>query len=173
VFGVGGGGSNAVNRMFDSDVSGVDFYIANTDAQVSNAVPPSLSFYLPPMRINTPSSLLPFPWKEEHVFSAAFGVLFPSLLKHLLLFSLQTLPSYLPSRSSSHACTFPHLLYIPQALSASPLPASRKIQIGRDLTRGLGAGGNPDIGLKAAMESKVRALGFCFNSYISLMQIGY
>ena len=34
VFGVGGGGSNAVNRMIANGVKGVKFYIANTDVQV-------------------------------------------------------------------------------------------------------------------------------------------
>lgn len=34
VFGVGGGGSNAVNRMVADGVKGVDFYICNTDVQV-------------------------------------------------------------------------------------------------------------------------------------------
>ena len=33
VVGVGGGGSNAVDRMIDVDVSGVDFITVNTDAQ--------------------------------------------------------------------------------------------------------------------------------------------
>lgn len=33
-------------------------------------------------------------------------------------------------------------------------PANKKIQIGSKLTKGLGAGGDPEIGLKAAMESK-------------------
>lgn len=33
VIGVGGGGSNAVNRMIDSELSGVEFLVANTDAQ--------------------------------------------------------------------------------------------------------------------------------------------
>lgn len=33
VIGVGGGGSNAVNRMIDTGVSGVEFHIMNTDAQ--------------------------------------------------------------------------------------------------------------------------------------------
>ncbi|MCK5922713.1 MAG: cell division protein FtsZ, partial [Methylococcales bacterium] len=40
VVGVGGGGSNAVNRMIDSGVTGVDFIVVNTDSQallVSNA----------------------------------------------------------------------------------------------------------------------------------------
>ena len=34
VFGVGGAGGNAVNRMIDEDLEGVDFISANTDAQV-------------------------------------------------------------------------------------------------------------------------------------------
>jgi len=33
VVGVGGGGSNAVNRMIESDLRGVEFYVVNTDAQ--------------------------------------------------------------------------------------------------------------------------------------------
>ena len=33
VIGVGGGGSNAVNHMFQQDIKGVDFVICNTDAQ--------------------------------------------------------------------------------------------------------------------------------------------
>ncbi len=36
VFGVGGGGCNAVNRMVEADVQGVDFYICNTDIQSLN-----------------------------------------------------------------------------------------------------------------------------------------
>ena len=39
-----------------------------------------------------------------------------------------------------------------QALAASKAP--RKIQIGTEITRGLGAGANPEIGRSAAMESK-------------------
>lgn len=34
VVGVGGGGGNAVNRMIENDVKGVDFIVINTDAQV-------------------------------------------------------------------------------------------------------------------------------------------
>jgi len=34
VIGVGGGGSNAVNRMLASDLAGVDLYVLNTDSQV-------------------------------------------------------------------------------------------------------------------------------------------
>ena len=33
VIGVGGGGSNAVNHMFQNGIAGVDFVICNTDAQ--------------------------------------------------------------------------------------------------------------------------------------------
>ena len=34
VFGVGGAGCNAVNRMVEDGVAGVDFDVANTDLQV-------------------------------------------------------------------------------------------------------------------------------------------
>ena len=37
VVGVGGGGGNAINRMIDAGVRGVDFIAVNTDAQVLNA----------------------------------------------------------------------------------------------------------------------------------------
>ena len=33
VIGVGGGGSNAVNRMIDEGIQGVEFIAVNTDAQ--------------------------------------------------------------------------------------------------------------------------------------------
>ena len=36
VIGVGGGGCNAVNRMIDSGLKGVEFIVANTDLQVIN-----------------------------------------------------------------------------------------------------------------------------------------
>ncbi|MDO4701847.1 MAG: cell division protein FtsZ [Erysipelotrichaceae bacterium] len=36
VFGIGGAGCNAVNRMVDEGVQGVEFYVANTDLQVLN-----------------------------------------------------------------------------------------------------------------------------------------
>jgi cell division protein FtsZ len=41
-----------------------------------------------------------------------------------------------------------------QALEANP--AACKIQLGANLTKGLGAGGNPDVGRKAALEDVVR-----------------
>ncbi|MBM3774853.1 MAG: cell division protein FtsZ [Acidobacteria bacterium] len=70
VIGVGGGGSNAVARMFQEGIEGVEFCIMNTDAQ---------------------------------------------------------------------------------ALAASKVP--RKLQIGAKITRGLGAGSNPEAGRQAALES--------------------
>jgi cell division protein FtsZ len=39
VIGIGGGGSNAVNSMMNAGVKGVDFVVANTDAQALNASP--------------------------------------------------------------------------------------------------------------------------------------
>ena len=33
VFGIGGAGCNAVNRMVEEGVQGVEFYVANTDMQ--------------------------------------------------------------------------------------------------------------------------------------------
>jgi cell division protein FtsZ len=71
VIGVGGGGSNAVNRMIENGVKGVEFITVNTDAQALHLA------------------------KSEH-----------------------------------------------------------KLQIGDKLTRGLGAGANPEVGKKAAEESK-------------------
>lgn len=71
VIGVGGGGNNAVNRMIESGVKGVDFIVANTDLQVLNN-------------------------------------------------------------------------------SKAPV----KIQLGTELTNGLGAGANPNIGKEAALETK-------------------
>ena len=69
VIGVGGGGGNAVNRMIAADLKGVDFLVANTDAQ---------------------------------------------------------------------------------ALQISKAPV--KIQMGAKLTKGLGSGGNPEVGRRAALE---------------------
>jgi cell division protein FtsZ len=71
VIGVGGGGSNAVDRMIDTGLGGVEFIVCNTDMQAL-------------------------------------------------------------ARSS----------------------AERKIQLGEDVTRGLGAGGNPEVGRQAAEESR-------------------
>ena len=74
VIGVGGGGSNAVNRMYESgSIQDVEFHVMNTDSQ---------------------------------------------------------------------------------ALLSSPVQTGGKLQIGGSLTRGLGAGGNPMVGQKAAQESK-------------------
>ncbi len=78
IVGVGGGGSNAVNRMFSDRVAGVEYFAINTDAQ------------------------------------------------HLAL-----------------------------------LDVPNKLAIGQSLTRGLGAGGNPDIGRQAAEESREKLEQVC------------
>ncbi len=41
VIGVGGGGSNAINHMFQQGIKGVDFVICNTDAQALENSPGS------------------------------------------------------------------------------------------------------------------------------------
>jgi cell division protein FtsZ len=41
-----------------------------------------------------------------------------------------------------------------KALEASPVESGHKLQLGGKLTRGLGAGGNPEIGMRAAQESR-------------------
>ena len=111
VIGVGGGGSNAVNRMLASDLAGVDLYVLNTDSQV-----------------------------RRFFFS-----LFSS-------FDPLSAPRPLPrSRRRKNSLSF---LSPCQALATSPLPPNNKIQIGTQLTRGLGAGGNPEVGARAASESK-------------------
>eukprot|EP00798_Chlamydomonas_sp_ICE-L_P005265 gene5265-18501_t len=51
----------------------------------------------------------------------------------------------LPLRSTDQA--------VIKALESSPVEKGHKIQIGGKLTRGLGAGGNPEIGMRAAQES--------------------
>ncbi|MBF0590189.1 MAG: cell division protein FtsZ, partial [Magnetococcales bacterium] len=79
VIGVGGGGGNAINNMIQSQLEGVEFIVANTDAQ--------------------------------------------ALARNL---------------------------------------APTRIQIGESITRGLGAGAKPDVGMKAAEESRER-LQECFS----------
>ena len=39
VIGVGGGGSNAVNYMYEQGIKGVDFIVCNTDAQALDKSP--------------------------------------------------------------------------------------------------------------------------------------
>jgi cell division protein FtsZ len=46
VIGVGGGGGNAVNRMIAADVKGVDFLVANTDAQALHTSKAALKIQL-------------------------------------------------------------------------------------------------------------------------------
>ena len=71
VIGVGGGGGNAVNHMLKHAVEGVEFVVANTDAQAMKVI-----------------------------------------------------------------------------------PADRALQLGGDITKGLGAGANPDVGRNAALEDR-------------------
>lgn len=55
-----------------------------------------------------------------------------------------------PARASQLCikfCTACNRSVRPQALISSPIDGPHKIQIGQQLTRGLGAGGNPEIGL--------------------------
>src|SRR6185295_7523633 len=75
VIGVGGGGSNAVNRMIDAGLDGIEFLVANTDVQ---------------------------------------------------------------------------------ALKQSKAPV--KLQIGAKLTKGLGAGANPEVGRQAALEDTEKVI---------------
>ena len=39
VIGIGGGGSNAVNHMYNQGIEGVDFIVCNTDSQALNISP--------------------------------------------------------------------------------------------------------------------------------------
>ena len=39
VFGIGGAGCNAVNRMVEDELQGVEFFVVNTDLQVLNISP--------------------------------------------------------------------------------------------------------------------------------------
>ncbi|KAJ6717235.1 CELL DIVISION PROTEIN FTSZ-RELATED [Salix koriyanagi] len=41
-----------------------------------------------------------------------------------------------------------------KAMKMSPVLPENRLQVGKELTRGLGAGGNPDVGMNAANESK-------------------
>ena len=46
VLGVGGGGSNAVNHMFQQGIDGVDFLVCNTDQQALDVSPVPLKVQL-------------------------------------------------------------------------------------------------------------------------------
>jgi len=48
VIGVGGGGSNAVNHMFDQEIKGVDFIVCNTDRQALDISPVPYKIQLGP-----------------------------------------------------------------------------------------------------------------------------
>ena len=46
VVGIGGGGTNAVNRMIDAGLSGVEFIAANTDAQALQMTDADLKLHI-------------------------------------------------------------------------------------------------------------------------------
>src|SRR2546422_4605755 len=46
VIGLGGGGSNAINRMIDAQFTGVEFIVANTDLQALRASPAPVKLQL-------------------------------------------------------------------------------------------------------------------------------
>src|SRR5918996_3743340 len=46
VVGVGGGGTNAVNRMIDAGVSGVEFIAVNTDAQALQMIDADVKIHI-------------------------------------------------------------------------------------------------------------------------------
>lgn len=48
-----------------------------------------------------------------------------------------------------------------QALAVSPVDDNNKVQIGGKLTRGLGAGGNPEIGAVSSTKCCMRAYMLC------------
>jgi len=125
VVGVGGGGSNAVNRMLETpslSLSGVELWITNTDVQVGGWVG---------VHITPPVSLLRGGlWKRTKPHTA------------VLQAAANLNPPSSPTPDNHHAPGPSHQ----QALEASPIDPQRRLQIGRQATRGLGAGGNPDVG---------------------------
>eukprot|EP01041_Mallomonas_annulata_P030176 gene30176-52278_t len=48
VIGVGGGGSNAVNHMYNQGIKGVDFIVCNTDRQALDISPVPFKIQLGP-----------------------------------------------------------------------------------------------------------------------------
>ena len=63
VIGVGGAGGNAVNRMVDAGLSGVEFISVNTDAMAleNNRAPHRVQIGEPPATIPTPPSSVRIP----------------------------------------------------------------------------------------------------------------
>nr|ACA35271.1 FtsZ3 [Cucumis sativus] len=54
----------------------------------------------------------------------------------------------------------------------SPVQSENCLQIGRELTRGLGAGGNPEIGMNAANESKEAIEGALYGADMVFVTAG-
>lgn len=135
VVGVGGGGSNAVNRMKQANLQGVEFWVANTDAQARGGA---------------------------RLRRCGLSPGAPDLL------AARPRAAAAAAASSAHACTERVPAPRPprpalQALAASPVAPNNRIQIGGQLTRGLGAGGNPEVGLvrRCAPAWGMRARAAC------------
>jgi hypothetical protein len=126
---VGGGGSNAVNNMLNSGtVSSVQFWVANTDVQVG--------------------------WCGAGLGQAS--ALSGRALRHCEVRApaADRCMCALCARTRSLCAHLSRAHPPQQALEASPVSPANKLQLGSVLTRGLGAGGNPDIGMRAASESE-------------------
>lgn len=148
VVGVGGGGGNAVNRMLANQLSGVEMYVMNTDAQVRQQEQGAWTLG-DSCSCCTRQRLAPKPPCTARLTEQP---LVPDKNTHTagVLTVLADCPT---STCLNLLCT------LTQALAASPLPPNRRVQIGSKLTRGLGAGGNPGVGLVSG-EGRA-AVGFC------------
>ena len=75
VVGVGGGGSNAVARMMNEGLTGVEFHILNTDVQALKASPVPIPGWDAKPRSKTPSASLKSwkapTWSSSPLVSAA------------------------------------------------------------------------------------------------------
>jgi hypothetical protein len=136
VIGTGGGGSNAVNRMMEAQLEGVEFWIVNTDAQALTKSPVDGARQIQigaQLTRASPSPRLPRRVSLPCVSRVA------SLLSLSLSLSL--------SRRRAGCRGIPTL-----CLSRRLTPLSLSVSFAR--AGGLGAGGNPDIGQRAAEESR-------------------
>lgn len=68
-------------------------------------------------------------------------------VRHVMHACMCTAPPAAAADAAAACLTSACMHVLLQALAASPLPTSRRVQIGSKLTRGLGAGGNPGVGL--------------------------
>lgn len=87
-------------------------------------------------------------------YAPYFGPCLHSGPQHALI----KLPEAPPSLSFRSKCWHGAML---QALATSPVDGGHKVQIGNKLTRGLGAGGNPEIGAVSAAITCIWRTGSC------------